>query len=414
MPGKAARILITETQQQILIALRDARTSPKHLAQRAAIVLLGFQKVRNEEIAVEIGVGRHQVGLWRRRWQDDWERLTKIECGESRAVLERAIRQTLSDAPRPGSPGKFTAEQIAQIFALACEPPENSGRPITHWTHAELADEAMKRGIVESISATRIGELLREAKLQPHKTRYWLNTKEKDPQAFQEQVETVCQTYLEAPQQASEHGTHTISTDEMTGIQALQRIAATKPMQPGRPVRVEFEYKRHGTQTLIANLEVTTGELVTPTIGATRTDEDFARHVATTVAADPEAPWVFVVDQLNVHSSETLVRYVADACGIDEPLGKKRQSGRAEVDGNPQGIPVVPRASHPLRVPAETLVLAEPNRGGVLGDRPQGDPSRKLRLRPSAARSPARIHQLLQSGVRRTISLDLHGPPPTN
>jgi transposase len=414
MPGKAARILITETQQQILIELRDARTSPKHLAQRAAMVLLGFQKLRNEQVAERVGVGRHQVGVWRRRWQDDWERLTCLECGETRAALRRAIIRTLSDAPRPGSPGKFTPEQITQIFALACEPPENSGRPITHWTHAELADEAAKRGIVESISPTRVGELLREAKLQPHKSRYWLNTKEKDPQVFQAQVETVCQTYLDAPRQASEHGTHTVSTDEMTGVQALQRIAATKPMQPGRPVRVEFEYKRHGTQTLIANLEVTTGELVSPTIGATRTDEDFARHVATTVAADPEAPWVFVVDQLNIHSSEALVRYVADACEIDEPLGKKRQSGRAEVNGNAQGIPVVPRAPHPVRVSAETLVLAEPDRGGVLGDRPQGDPAGKLRLRPSASRSTAGIRQLFQPGFRETVPLDLHRPSAAN
>jgi transposase len=414
MPGKAARILITETQEQILIALRDARTSPKHLAQRAAMVLLGFQKLRNEQIAERVGVGRHQVGIWRRRWQDDWERLTCLECGETRAALERGIVRTLSDAPRPGSPGKFTPEQIAQIFALACEPPENSGRPITHWTHVELADEAAKRGIVESISATRVGELLREAKLQPHKSRYWLNTKEKDPQVFQAQVETVCQTYRGAPGEASEHGTHTVSTDEMTGIQALQRIAATKPMQPGRPVCIEFEYKRHGTQTLIANLEVTTGELVSPTIGATRTDEDFARHVATTVAADPEAPWVFVVDQLNIHSSEALVRYVAGACGINEPLGKKRQSGRAEVDGNTKGIPVVPRASHPVRVLAETFVLAKPDRGGFLGDRPQGHPSRKLCLGPSAARSPAGFRELLQRGIRKTVPLDLHRPPPAN
>lgn len=305
--------------------------------ERAAIVLLGFQGVRNEWIAEQVGVGRHQVGVWRRRWQRAWERLTRLECREPRAVLERAIARTLRDAPRPGAPGKFTPEQVTQLLALACEPPENSGRPIDHWTHAELADEAARRGIVESISPSRFGELLREAELKPHKSRYWLNTKEKDPQAFQEQVERVCHTYLDAPRAAAKHGTHTVSTDEMTGIQATERIAAAKPIEPGRPVRIEFEYRRHAAQTLIGNFDVTTGALVSPMIGATRTEADFARHVAHTVATDPEAPWVFVVDPLNIHSSETLVCYVADACGLEEPLGKKRQSRRVEVDGDARG-----------------------------------------------------------------------------
>ncbi len=116
--------------------------------------------------------------------RDDWQRLTLIECSETRAACERAVRETLSDLPRPGAPGTFTPEQITRIIALACEAPQKSGRPITHWTHKELADEAAKRGIVESISASRVGCFLREAELQPHKSRYWLNAKEKekDPQ----------------------------------------------------------------------------------------------------------------------------------------------------------------------------------------------------------------------------------------
>ena len=103
----------------------------------------------------------------------------------------------LSDEPRPGNPGKFTPEQVTQILALACEPPEKSGRPITHWTAHELADEAQKRGIVASISASQVNRYLNEAKLQPHRSRYWLNTKEKDPRQFQEKVEAVCDCYHE-------------------------------------------------------------------------------------------------------------------------------------------------------------------------------------------------------------------------
>jgi hypothetical protein len=97
----------------------------------------------------------------------------------------------------------------------------------------------------------------------------------------------------------------------MTGIQALERVAPTKPTKPGRVERREFEYKRHGTQCLIGNLEVATGEVISPTVQKTRTEEDCARHLARTAGTDPEAGWVFVVDNLTTHCAETLVRWVA-------------------------------------------------------------------------------------------------------
>ena len=81
----------------------------------------------------------------------------------------------------------------------------------------------------------------------------YVNTKEQDPQVFQTQVEFVCQTYLEAPDLYFQYQTHTVCTDEMTGMQALERIAETIPMQPGQPERIEFEYTRHGTLCLIGN-----------------------------------------------------------------------------------------------------------------------------------------------------------------
>ena len=83
--------------------------------------------------------------------------------------------------------------------------------------------------------------------MQPHRSKYWLNTKEKDPEVFEQQVQTVCQTYLEAPDLYFQENTHTVSVDEMPGLQALERIATTIPMQPGQPERIEYEYKRHGT-----------------------------------------------------------------------------------------------------------------------------------------------------------------------
>jgi transposase len=327
MPGRTAKVTITERQQEILHTIHDAPTAASQLRQRAAIVLLAFAKHGNPQIAAEVGLSRRQVSLWRRRWADAWDRLIRIECTETRAALRRAIEQALGDEPRPGPPGKFTPEQVVQILAVACEPPEKSGRPITHWTISELADEVIKRGIVPSISVSQVGRFLREAALQPHKKRYWLNTTETDPVRFRQQVEAVCDTYLQAPALAKARGTHTISTDEMTGVQALERNAPRLPMIYGACERIEFEYTRHGTLTLIGNFEVTTGELIAPTIGPTRTEADFASHIEQTVATDPGASWIFVVDNLNIHSSETLVRWVARVCGIREPLGKKGRRG---------------------------------------------------------------------------------------
>ena len=119
-------------------------------------------------------------------------------------------KRSSADEPRPGAPAKFTPEQVTQILAVACEPPEKSGRPITHWTAQELTDEVIKRGIVTSISPSQVSRYLREAALQPHKSRYWLNTTEKDPAQFEEQVKAVCDTYLAAPEReqdpADPHG----------------------------------------------------------------------------------------------------------------------------------------------------------------------------------------------------------------
>jgi hypothetical protein len=150
--------------------------------------------------------------------------------------------------------------------------------------------------------------------------------KQEDPKGFQEAVENICSTYLQA-QALREQGIHVVSCDERTSIQALERIHPTLPTKPGFIERQEFEYTRHGTLCLIANFLIATGRVVNSTIGPTRTEEDFANHIRATVGTDPDAGWVFVVDQLNTHMSEQLVRLVSELCGLDVDLGVKGKRG---------------------------------------------------------------------------------------
>ena len=241
MSGKAARFVLSEKQESVLQIMVQSTTVSQRLAQRARLILLAFAGESNEDIATQVKLHRRQVGLWRRRWRDSFEALVSIECREPRAALRRAIEDVLSDAPRGGAEGKFTAEQITLIMAIACEPPELSGRPVAEWTHAELADEAVKRGIVPAISASQVGRYLRAAELQPHRSKYWLNTTEKDDAVFQAQGEVVCQAWREARCLYFQANTHTVSVDEMPGLQALERTAETIPMQPGQPKRIEYE-----------------------------------------------------------------------------------------------------------------------------------------------------------------------------
>lgn len=152
----------------------------------------------------------------------------------------------------------------------------------------------------------------------------WIHTR-KDQEGYEEQVGAICQLYREA-QVLHTQGIHVVSVDEKTGIQALEREATTA-MKPHQIARQDNEYTRHGTQCLIANLEVATGRIVEPTVRETRTEEDFVEHIRRTVNTDPQGQWILIVDQLNTHKSESLVRFVAEACGVTEALGVKGKEG---------------------------------------------------------------------------------------
>ncbi len=146
------------------------------------------------------------------------------------------------------------------------------------------------------------------------------------PEVFAKQVEAICELYAQA-EQLHDAGAHVISTDEKTGMQAVERKYPTKPSRPGRIERREFEYIRHGTLCLTANFEIATGKILSQRIAETRTNLDFVEHMTATMAEDPDGEWIFVVDNLDPHKSAELVRFVAQRIGFEGDLGIKYKNG---------------------------------------------------------------------------------------
>lgn len=183
---------LTETERKELEQLVRKHSTPQQIALRARVILLADQGFNHRQIGRELQTSRNTARAWRCRWLALSEKDTSI--------MER-----LQDAPRPGKPAKFTAEQVTHLYGIACEDPQESGRSISHWTDHELADELVKRQIVDSISPRHVGRLLEEADLKPHQIRYWL-TPVPDEQ-FDEKVRDITDTYLTAQERAEKKGT---------------------------------------------------------------------------------------------------------------------------------------------------------------------------------------------------------------
>ena len=150
------KVVLSERQRTDLERMVRAFTTGQQLVLRARIVLLAGNGWNNLQIARELGVDDETPGHWRRRWLQFQE--VPLE--------EVSVAKRLADAPKPGAPAKFTPEQVCQIIALACEKPTDSDRPISQWSHRELADEIVRRGIVESISPRHAGRLLKRGRSQ--------------------------------------------------------------------------------------------------------------------------------------------------------------------------------------------------------------------------------------------------------
>lgn len=303
----------SEEQESVFGKLINAHTTAQQLVIRLKIILMSVKGEHPTHIASELGVARSTVYRWIKRWLVGHE-------------SEIPVWEILSDDERPGAPCVFTPEQLCQLFAMACDKPELYGRPISHWTGMDLADELMKQKIITSISPRHVSRLLAEADIKPHLMNYYLHT-EKD-KTFDERSTDICGVYQMAPKITAEGG-RVVCCDEMTGIQALERTAPDKPVAPGKIERVEFNYIRHGTVTLIANFDVGTGEIINSTIGPTRTEVDFSAHINRLISASPLVnKWHIVLDNLNIHKSESLVNLIAFYEGIDtNTLGEKGRDG---------------------------------------------------------------------------------------
>lgn len=321
-------ILKVSLEQKVkLEKLAKGRCVALHLKQRAGIVLELIKTGNVSHIAKTIGVNRGTVTLWKDRWKENQTELKRVERNEP-WNLKRAITGILCDSYRSGRKSSFEMIQIAHIIFLSLQSPDSLGVPISHWTPSELAKKAEELGIVDKISARQVGRYLEKTDIKVHQYKGWLNSKDKikDPEEFEERAQKICEVYQKS-KDMEEKGIHVMSTDEKTGIQALEHKYLAKLVKPGEVEKCEHEYIRHGTTALIASRNVATGEIVMPMLNDTRTEKDFVKHIADVVGVLPEDGYVFIMDQLNTHQSEALVRYVAKECSIEDDLGEKGKLG---------------------------------------------------------------------------------------
>jgi putative transposase len=159
---QASPITLTPRQQLILEQIVRRPTSCQGLVKRAKLILAAAKGINNTQLSVMLQTSRTTIRLWRKRWEVAADRLRAAEAkGLNDKQLTQLIISVVQDSERRGTPATFSTEQVVQIVALACGNPSQSGRPVSHWTPAELADEAVKRGIVEEISPRSVGRFLK-------------------------------------------------------------------------------------------------------------------------------------------------------------------------------------------------------------------------------------------------------------
>ena len=155
---------LTEAQSDILEKIVRRETSPQRLVRRARLILAFEGCKYNQQAADIVGVTRPTACSWRKRWLASREKLKVVETESGVKELSETIEEVLADSPGRGAKPKFSPEQICEIVAVACQRPEDSDRPTTHWTHEELKEEVIQRAIVDSISARQVGRFLKRGR----------------------------------------------------------------------------------------------------------------------------------------------------------------------------------------------------------------------------------------------------------
>ena len=292
--------------------LVEARRTAQQVALRAHIILLAAEGLTTVAVGRLAGVSREAVRLWRDRWVG----LQAVP------LAELGVAARLADAPRPG-PHRGRAGLRDHRPGLrsprAVGPPD---QPVDGPGDRPGSDPARDRGDHFHPACRPAAQ---KGDLRPHLIRYWLTSAQEAD--FDAKVADLCRHYQEAPALV-ERGERVLSTDELTGAQALERAHPGLPLVPGKVERREFESSRHGTTSFLITRDVVSGQVVAPSCGPTRTALDFLTHVQQVIATDPAATrWHFAADHLNIHLSTPLVRYVAALSGVPEDLGEPGKRG---------------------------------------------------------------------------------------
>ena len=272
MARAAVAIELSEEEDRELRALLRRPSVSQQQALRARIVLRAAEGATNTQIAAEAGVSLPTVGLWRR------------------SFCERRLAG-LADAPRSGRPRTVDDDEVQRVLAMTLEkPPDGS----THWSVRRLA-------AATGISPTTVHRIWRDHKLKPHQVRSFKFSK--DPQ-LSEKVVDVVGLYIDPPK-----GALVLCVDEKTQIQALDRTQPTLPIKPGKAARMTHDYKRNGTTSLYAALEIATGE-VTGACYAQHRHQEFLAFLNQLVRAYPRRPLHVVLDN-STHSTPEVQAWLA-------------------------------------------------------------------------------------------------------
>ena len=324
---KSKSFVLPEDIRTILYNFSKSYCCPGFLNKRARLILLAADGLNNKEIASMINVHPNTVKLWRNRFAAELTRLTDISKNSS-SDLKDAVIDVLSDLMRSGTPLTIPADVRLKIQILACQNPEDYGFEVSHWSLSLLQHALINEQIISSISIGAIYHILMSADIKPWKIRYYLHSKEKyeSYETYSEKIRKINDLYANA-QAMEEENTLVYSTDEMTCIQAKEHQYPDKPTLPGKDARMDFNYIRHDTTTLIGFFSVQNGQVFEPFLNDTRTDEDFVEALSKVIDANPDKNHCFVLDNLNTHRSEALVRYIAEEIGYEGDLGKKGVRG---------------------------------------------------------------------------------------